>query len=260
VLARVPIIATKRTHRVNVLVNNATVTKLGPVMTAPLVSLAVELTVVAMELVMVKEIVTVRLDGMHHTAPNHLHARLVAPTEEIAFSANASAVLGSLALDANSTPLDAIVLTIATTTDSAWTATRQACALATDCEPTIAISIRSYLFVCYIFIFRARGFLLVKHSWAGNDCSQPDPLCPNHCSDHGSCVNHNCSCQDGWTGTDCAISTLGCPNNCSLNGICRHERCTCLLGWKVRECVSEFVIVRQRVMRKLFPCQNHRLA
>jgi len=134
-------IAMKQTPKVNAPVKNASVVKHGQAMIAPLLSLVVERTAVAMELATVKEIVTASLDGMHPTALNRLHARWVVPTEGIAFSANANAVLDSLAMDANSTRSDAMVSIIATTTESALMDTQWARALVTDSgQETIAHS------------------------------------------------------------------------------------------------------------------------
>ncbi|XP_076363858.1 LOW QUALITY PROTEIN: attractin-like protein 1 [Tachypleus tridentatus] len=54
--------------------------------------------------------------------------------------------------------------------------------------------------------------------------------CPLNCSEHGVCVDNQCTCWAGWAGKDCSYPV--CPGNCN-NGTCDRENHHCV-------CDSEF--------------------
>ncbi|KFU87163.1 Tenascin-R, partial [Chaetura pelagica] len=68
--------------------------------------------------------------------------------------------------------------------------------------------------------------------WKGPNCSEPE--CPNHCSNHGLCVQGKCICNEGFTGEDCG--ELGCPNDCHNRGRCVEGRCECDNGFTGEDC------------------------
>jgi len=62
-------------------------------------------------------------------------------------------------------------------------------------------------------------------------------LCPNNCTNHGTCVNGICSCSKGWTTSDCSMR--GCPTpDCggSLRGTCVDGECQCTNNYSGDNC------------------------
>ncbi|KAK9888746.1 hypothetical protein WA026_000973 [Henosepilachna vigintioctopunctata] len=62
--------------------------------------------------------------------------------------------------------------------------------------------------------------------------------CPNNCSSHGVCYNHQCVCGSDWGGFDCSRHL--CPDNCGRKygrGHCEQEQgCICRIGYSGQGC------------------------
>lgn len=61
--------------------------------------------------------------------------------------------------------------------------------------------------------------------------------CPNNCSSHGVCYDHNCACETDWGGYDCSRKL--CPDNCGRNlshGHCDQGQCVCRSGYSGESC------------------------
>lgn len=61
--------------------------------------------------------------------------------------------------------------------------------------------------------------------------------CPKNCSDHGTCIENQCSCNPKWEGEDCSLNL--CPNDCNYRlhkGVCKNEKCFCFEGFSGQAC------------------------
>ena len=63
--------------------------------------------------------------------------------------------------------------------------------------------------------------------------------CPQDCSNHGTCLEHNCQCDPGWTGPLCSRET--CPDDCGNptgKGFCdeKSSKCMCNPGFSGIDC------------------------
>ncbi|XP_074030037.1 multiple EGF like domains 8 isoform X1 [Leptinotarsa decemlineata] len=61
--------------------------------------------------------------------------------------------------------------------------------------------------------------------------------CPNNCSNHGVCYDHQCACETDWGGYDCSRQL--CPDNCGRyqsRGHCDQSQCVCRSGFSGQSC------------------------
>lgn len=139
--------------------------------------------------------------------------------------AHASAILGSRACLAKTTPVSMVVT-------SRW---------AVECAGKYGVYVQTSVGSCMCgdvrLVFRAdvaRELMAalaclpalarpdlkrcVCSPWfTGEDCSTA--LCPRGCTGHGTCMNGNCVCDSGWNGYDCSLED--CPRGCSGHGVCQ---------------------------------------
>jgi hypothetical protein len=62
-----------------------------------------------------------------------------------------------------------------------------------------------------------------------------DSVCPDNCSNKGTCTNGICTCNTGYSGVNCS-TPLGCVDNCSNKGTCTNGICTCNTGYSGVNC------------------------
>ncbi|XP_074646093.1 N-acetylglucosamine-1-phosphodiester alpha-N-acetylglucosaminidase-like [Tubulanus polymorphus] len=60
------------------------------------------------------------------------------------------------------------------------------------------------------------------------------PDCPSNCSNHGVCINGQCTCHKFWSGHSCNV--LKCHKNCSNHGNCTEDGCICSPGFAGKYC------------------------
>jgi len=78
----------------------------------------------------------------------------------------------------------------------------------------------------------------------GGPICKPMGNCDPPCGPQGFChpLSDMCECQVGWTGPTCEVQLKSCPNHCSNHGLCMNGRCMCGEGWQGSDCSEPFAL------------------